>query len=283
MPVVDGVFVPHGKLVLAETTVDFEALNEHIITRRLMVEQQALAHARRVAHAVTSLGLPTPASLIGLEQALEQSLRRTARFGMTHAQQEIRRLRDQEPIAGSYQLPDAGRYAREARDGLPGILRLIRRRARETAQAVGAAAAAAVSADDTLIEDETNRLIVAVAAVKRSLHNHVLELVGEVLNLGRTAGALTLTQPPTFAMRSEQLDKSTCAFCSRAHGEILEVGSPSYFEYLPPAGCYGGGRCRGLMVFADRVTQVRGPDTAPGPQPDLPLIPPVRFPERRVA
>ncbi len=276
MPVIDGVFTPRQPLVLAEQHVDFPAVDAVIVERRREIERAAMGPARAVAASVAWFGLPSMAALARLEVALELGLRRTVRLGSGQARREIRDLRAAAAARAS-EVPDAGRYPDMARLGLAGIMELVRRRARDAAHAVATAAAAAAG------DDETVRAAAALQAAARTLHNQVLDLVGEALNLGRTAAALEMRRPPRFAMRSEQLDKQTCDPCNRLHGTVLEVGSASYFDYLPPAGCLGGGRCRGLVVFADGPEQVRGPDTAPGPQPDLAPIPPVRFPERRAA
>lgn len=62
--------------------------------------------------------------------------------------------------------------------------------------------------------------------------------------------------PPTFSMRSEQLDKNTCAACEQYHGTIVQADSDDFYAMLPPAHCFGGGRCRGVMVFADGVSDL---------------------------
>lgn len=93
---------------------------------------------------------------------------------------------------------------------------------------------------------------------RQLLHNIVLELVGRVLNLGRTHAAtgaprplLAAIQPALWAMRSEQLDTNTCDPCETLHGRTAIVGSAEYFSLLPPNNCLGRGRCRGIMVYAD--------------------------------
>ena len=54
MPVIDGLFVPRSPLVLAEQTVDFPAINSHILEQRILVEEQARSSARRVASVARS-------------------------------------------------------------------------------------------------------------------------------------------------------------------------------------------------------------------------------------
>lgn len=279
MPITDGIFQPRGELVLAETTVDMVGLYNLVTDQRAALKQTAVPAARRLAMTVIEFRAPTDVSLKDLAARLETGLERTLRYGYRSARREVETLRKQQPVVAQ-EIPDAGEYARLARLGLPGIRTLIRRRAQAAARRVSEAALSALSLDDDNDPDPT---MVMVAAAK-SLHRSVLELVGETVNLGRTAGVLEMREPPTFSMRSEQLDKRTCDPCTRLHGAIVEVGSPSYFEYLPPSGCLGGGRCRGVMVFADRVEQVRGPtDEQPKPVEDFQPIPPVRFPDRRAA
>jgi hypothetical protein len=150
---------------------------------------------------------------------------------------------------------DAGRYGKYARQGLDGVNALIVMRAADTAEEV-----AKVAAIYSLYESDYEMKVAAAAdAAARVLHNHVLELVGETLNNGRTAGILSLANPPEFAMRSEQLDKATCDPCTGLHGEISQVDSNEYYSLMPPSGCLGGGRCRGVYVFADGVRNLRQP------------------------
>lgn len=283
MPVIDGTFEPRGELVIAETVVNMVGLFNLVTDQRAQLEQAALPATRRLAQSAIEFRIPTETTVNDLAGKLEGGLERTLRYGYRSARREVETLRRQEPVV-AIELPDVGRYARLAQLGLPGIRQLIRRRTRQSADQVSEAALAAAGVALTDEQDETATIVAVTAAATKSLHRHVLELVGEVLNLGRTAGVLEMREPPTFSMRSEQLDKGTCEMCARLHGAIVEVGSPSYFEYLPPAGCYGGGRCRGFMVFSDSISQVRGPEPEHrGPQPDLSPIPPVRFPERRAA
>lgn len=285
MPVIDGYLRPVWPLTLAETAVDWAALDGHVVGRRVRVEAAVLPAARRAAAStVDHAGIVSAEVSADLERRLDQALRVTVRYGWRTVAVELGRLRSVAPVRGRLELPDAGQYGRAAIAGLDSVYDHVRRRARATAASVvEAARAAAYTAAANPDLDDTERLAAVIAATARSLHNHVLELVGEALNLGRAARVFEMREPPTFAMRSEQLDKRTCDGCTRLHGEIVEVGSPSFFTYMPPAGCYGGGRCRGVYVFADGPSQVRGPATRRGPQPALPPVPPVGFPERRAA
>ena len=40
---------------------------------------------------------------------------------------------------------------------------------------------------------------------------------------------------------------------------IAQVDSAEFYEIMPPAHCYGGGRCRGVMVFGDGASDLRAP------------------------
>jgi hypothetical protein len=244
-------------MTAAEQHIDFEGHNTHIVDRRAAVEKAALPIARRLAAAVGDYGLPTQTILDLLAERLEKALAATARYGFTEARKEIRALRTTD-TALAYSVPDVGQFSEQARQGLDGVLAHVKRRALETARKVSDATAAAVRDE----QDKVTKLAIATSTAARVLHNHVLELVGETLNMGRTAGAMSLKEPPTFAMRSEQLDKNTCDACSEEHGEIYEVGSDEMFTHMPPTYCYGGGRCRGVFVFSDYIGQVQLPEAA---------------------
>jgi hypothetical protein len=198
-----------------------------------------------------------------LAQVLTRHLDATARFGFEQAQQEVRKMRGAKatarlkPPKGRRGRPitDAGQRGIYARNGMKGVQQLAALRAQATADEV-ARVAAIYSIYETTPE---MRVAAAADAAARVLHNHVLELVGETLNNGRTAGIFALPNPPEFAMRSEQLDKETCDACTSLHGEIVTVDSADYYALMPPSGCYGGGRCRGVYVFADGVSDVRQP------------------------
>lgn len=49
-------------------------------------------------------------------------------------------------------------------------------------------------------------------------------------------------------VRSEVLDSATCDTCRSLDGEVYEVGSPDYTEFMPPNQCEGGDQCRGFYV-----------------------------------
>jgi hypothetical protein len=267
-------WTPRLPLTAAEKHVDYPRNNDHIDQRRATVERMALPTVKRLAYMTVEFhGLELRGIKQQLAQVLTRHLEATARFGFQEAQREIRALRNESGGSGSLRkstaklkqppkrgrrgqpITDAGRYGKYARQGLDGINDLIVIRAQNTADEV-----AKVAAAYSLYESEPELKIAAAAdAAARVLHNHVLELVGESLNNGRTAGALSLSSPPEFAMRSAQLDKTSCEACEGLHGEIAEVDSSEFYSLMPPAGCYGGGRCRCVYVFADGVSDVRQP------------------------
>lgn len=261
MAVIDGVFVPNVPLATAEQHVDFVQLHREIIDRRAATERYAAPVVKRIAASIADFDL-SPVKLVeDLALRLERSLWQTVKLGYREARREITDLRaDKAARAATYSVPDAGRYAHLAAQGLDAIRFLMRERARRGANATAAAMHEMLA--ETLEQDPILRVAVASAAGSKKLHLYVLELVGEALNMGRTTGAMSMSEPPEFAMRSEQLDKRTCSICTSVHGEIVQVGSPEYFEILPPNLCLGGGRCRGLMIYGDDREAVSVPKAA---------------------
>lgn len=247
---------PAFPLTLVERHVDFPAHETHIYERRNQLERAGRPLARRLAYSIVDhQGLPARPILAQLGNRLAASLEATARFGYRAAQAEVRALRADTTIVARHELSDAGQWLEIAQEGIDAIRRFLRYRgdqvaARVADDAIRAFAAAAPSSARHL-------LVAAVTqGAERSLHNHVLELVGETLNMGRTAGALALEQPPEFAFRSEQLDKAMCQPCGVLHGQIAQVGSPDFYSLSPPNGCLGGGRCRGIWVYGDTPQQM---------------------------
>lgn len=248
-------FEPRVPLVTAERHVDYQTILDHILTRRDVVERNAAPVARRIAYMTVDQPQLHPVALVDeLAARLERTLMQTARFGHRQTLTELKSLRTPRPrsVTAAYHVPDAGLHGQIAKGGLAAIQQLVRRRAAATAKAVAEAAAHASSTDAS----PAVRIAAGAAAAVAMLHNQVLELVGETLNLGRAAAALNGEQPPTYAMRSEQLDANTCEECDQLHGEIVEVGSDDYFALMPPAECLGGGRCRGIYVYGDEPDQV---------------------------
>ena len=69
-------------------------------------------------------------------------------------------------------------------------------------------------------------------------------------NLGRSAAILTAFDDGEveFVVRSEVLDENTCPPCADLDSETFDVGTPEFEEFMPPAKCDGGGRCRGYYI-----------------------------------
>lgn len=249
------VWTPRVPLTAAERRVDFPAHNSHIVQRRLAVERHATPAARRLAFLVAEHGLPTALVEKDLEARLYVSLVRSVDFGYQQVQRELRGERP--AIRAAVRIPGVGDRGRTASQGKQGIHGLVRSRAALVAADVADSARSAAhnaTVDTQHIDPAAARSSVRAAvalAVKKTLHNDVLQLVGEALNLGRAAGAMETPNPPEFAMRSEQLDERTCDSCDLLHGEIVQVGSAEFFDEMPPEGCEGGGRCRGIYVYGD--------------------------------
>jgi hypothetical protein len=183
-----------------------------------------------------------------LEGRLYVSLARSVTFGYEQVRRELRG--DRQPIQASLRIPGIGDRGRVVLQGLPGIHGLVRSRAALVARDVAEAATLAVHQAATKPQATKVAVTLAVAdAARRTLHNDVLQLVGEALNLGRAAGASSVPSPPEYAMRSEQLDENTCDTCDELHGLIVQVDSAEYMDEMPPAECEGGGRCRGIYVY----------------------------------
>ncbi len=263
----DAPFEPRVPLALAETSVDFAALKAEILYRRERIEKAVEPDVLRIAYAIARFGIEPQATVAALAARLERELQAVALGGYRAAREEVKVLRrnlskpretekDLSKIFELHAVPDAGRFAVVATAGLRGVYYLLRLRSQRTAVAV-----------TTRIRQRYGQLAGQADAARdlfpvgsKQLHLHVLEQVGETLNLGRTAGVMTMPERPEFAMRSEQLDKRTCVPCGELHGTIARVGTPEYFAILPPSGCLGGGRCRAVMVFADEERDVRGPE-----------------------
>lgn len=237
----------------AEEVVDFDAHQEHIVDRRQRVESACWPDARRYAHSVhLHDGIPSLRAQNDLEARLYAALAGTYLFGYRSAVQEIRKLRALKAGRPGLAPQPSGNPPRHHLREVVAVAR----------GGTGAFGTYVVRAWENY-PDDWDRL---ERRSRQLLHNVVLEMIGRVLNLGRTHAALggeaarTLTAsvaPALWAMRSEQLDTNTCDPCDTLHGRIVELLSPEYLEILPPAGCLGRGRCRGIMVFADDPGDLR--------------------------
>jgi len=263
---------PSRPLTAAEQRVDWAGHLAHITDRRAALERDVGPAVKRLALGIADLKSIPKARRGEVADRLFHALEQTARFGYTEARREIKAMRAKhgEPTpraVRAYAIPDIGEHSEAARKGLDGITKLLKRRSKYSAWIIAGAIDGAAKAARAAGADEAVIIDAALTAGSRGLHLHTLELVGETLNLGRTAGALSFETPPKFAMRSEQLDKAMCEACGGVHGDVVELDSSEYYALLPPAYCYGGGRCRGVMVFDDRVENVRMPEPNPETKP----------------
>ncbi len=69
-------------------------------------------------------------------------------------------------------------------------------------------------------------------------------------NQGRGAEIATagLDGRAQFVVRSEVLDTRTCRSCANLDGTVVPINSPEYAQFMPPAMCEGGDRCRGFYI-----------------------------------
>ncbi len=69
-------------------------------------------------------------------------------------------------------------------------------------------------------------------------------------NQGRAAEILSahVDRGVEFVVRSEILDSATCEACANLDSAVIEVGTPDFDEYMPPAKCEGGRNCRCFYV-----------------------------------
>lgn len=241
--------IPRVPFTAAETVVDFARIDDYIVAQRARLEQRIAPATRRYADSVIlNRGIPGMAQLRRLEETLTSGLARTFVFGYRQAEAEIRRLRD---LRGErpYLIAAADRPPAQSWD----VTRYCQRIARERGHAFNADCVAWYGRLGEGKPDEFRD------RARRAAHNMVLDVVGQIHNAGRSLAATGGSRPviaarvaaTRWAMRSEQLDTNTCDYCDGAHGDVYEVASPAYFTHMPPAGCRGGGRCRGIYVYAD--------------------------------
>ena len=111
--------------------------------------------------------------------------------------------------------------------------------------------------------ERLNRLGLAEAEMERSMMAFMDELSTKPLedlarqsssvsyNAGRSKEILAQFNDgaATFVVRSEILDNNTCATCADLDGSVIDIGTPEYDYFMPPAHCSGGDRCRGFYVM----------------------------------
>lgn len=236
---------PRVPLVLAESVVDFPRINSHILERRETLERAIRGPMRMLGDSILVLTIPSERAANLTSDRLKIGLGAVYRFGFDQARREMGELRHRKqlPALIAETVPT---QPYDVRDYLSQHVAFALHRVIQELTAFGRGL------------DELQAQMEMRDRADRLAHNLVLELVGEVLNAGRTLAALgrdepiIAARPPArYAMRSEQLDQNTCLPCDDLHGKVVEIGTPEYFDYMPPALCLGRGRCRGLYVFAD--------------------------------
>lgn len=243
-------------LVAAEKVVDWPKLDKHILDTRAAFDRYCWPTVRDYAQAIVlNEGIPSARAKHELQRRVMRATVRTYHFGYDTASAELRALRSRRPSRPGLvasEIPDHP-------DASPAYCRKL----------ADAAATAITTALDsqypTTTGESLERLRVLESKGRGYLHNAGMELVGRALNAGRTLAALGGDSPAIagreasalYAMRSEQLDRSTCKKCKRLHGSVVRVGTKRYFDLMPPNRCVTatikgiGARCRGVYVYGD--------------------------------
>jgi hypothetical protein len=243
-------------LVAAERVVDWPQLDKHILDARAGFDRYCWPTVRDYVQAlVLNDGIPSRRAKEYLERRVFIAASRTYRFGYDTAILELGALRSRRPSRPGLvasEIPDHP-------DTSPAYCRKL----------ANAAVTAITKALDSHYPSTTGESLTRLGELEEKgrgyLHNAGMELVGYALNAGRTLAALGGDEPvmtgrvapALWAMRSEQLDRSTCRKCKRLHGTVVRVGTKRYFDLMPPKRCVTatikgiGARCRGIYVYGD--------------------------------
>lgn len=241
---------PRFPLRAAERHVRFEEIGRHIYDRRRLCYEAILPTSRRFANAMIDMhgGIPQGA-LDEITQSISDALAVTFRFGYREVRREIKHLKggkvlaaqrppkDQDQVAAWIAAIAAAaslKYADKMRGHYEKIVVT-----KTTTDEAGTEQARAES--QAALGKKADAEAWAVA----------LGTVSVALNGGRSMGA---TGAVPFAMRSEQIESDSCCdYCVETHGTVVSVDGPDYWDLMPPNGCYGDERCRGLYVYSDDV------------------------------
>ncbi len=72
----------------------------------------------------------------------------------------------------------------------------------------------------------------------------------ESYSLGRHFKAMKYKDDIAYAYYSALLDENTCEECAAVDGQIVDVGSPLYYDLMPPhRECLGRGACRCMYIY----------------------------------
>lgn len=236
---------PRVPLVAAERVVDYGRINSHIDERRDTLERALRRPMMDLADSLVFFVVPSLVAAETVQQRLYRGLGACYLFGFREARRELADLRrGKTPLLAELPPHRESDISRYLGTYVATVLhRLIDDLIKFRAE---------FAEDDPLMQSKMRD------KAARLSHNAILEVVGQILNAGRTFAAIGKDEPiiasrspATWAMRSEQLDTNTCAPCENYHGETVQVGSLDYFDLMPPTGCLGLGRCRGIYVYAD--------------------------------
>lgn len=256
MPVVQRTFIARRTLSAAESHVAWERINQHILVKRDELTRSLGGLAQRIGM-LAGFGIDPKPVVRELGDMLALLLEDTYEFGRREAKRELGELR-----ASRATPPELFQIGARKVDEPAEHAAAIRRRAQEAAEALEEDV-------EVYLQSNAGDAVGAARTAQTGIRDAVLAMVGNSLNLGRTRGATEAEGgPPRYAMRSEQLDKNTCGPCEQYHGTLVVIGSPEYYELLPPAFCLGMGRCRGVMVYGDSTSELTPPDPGPGELPD---------------
>lgn len=239
-------WTPRVPLVAAEAVVDYQKINGHIVERRATLERAIRRPVLDLADSIfLHSGFPSTRATDTLRSRLFVGLGRTYLFGYREARRELAAHRKGQNVpVEEWESPPT--------NVAPYLDGFVSGHLRNFVVDLSRFYVETLDPNDMLMQTHLRE------KAERLAHNMVLEQIGYVLNAGRTLAALGRDEPilaartqARWAMRSEQLDENTCAPCDTFHGELAAVGTPEYFALLPPSGCLGRGRCRGIMVYAD--------------------------------
>lgn len=251
-------YVTSEELVLAETYVDWAQVDTHITSRRMAVERMLVRPSLDYAASLDQWGIPEYHHLSTMQSRLFVALGKSYIFGHRKALSEIRALRSARTVNPV--------LATSAGDP-PVYPELANRWLRQITVDALSQFVQRMNGYYARYMTDLDRLQQLRDRARRMAHNIAIEYVTEALNAGRSLAAMGQDEPTIhmadalalYAMRSERLDRNTCSPCAALHGTVVEVLSSEYLELLPPKGCLGRGRCRGIMVYGDTPEDLMAP------------------------
>jgi hypothetical protein len=131
----------------------------------------------------------------------------------------------------------------------------LKRKTEEAARAIAAGMYRTVGPDDFDEADVMRLMDEVFDTVEQEAKLTASYSVSEALNMGRDASAQDLIEQIRVAEYSAILDQNTCENCQPVDGTQTSVGSPAYYDLMPPlnsaraGSCLGKGRCRCMWVY----------------------------------